>query len=74
LGPTFRPNHEMRSHNINRLNITRIHNAIWHPPLSPWIKCNTGSAAIGSPLNAFYGGIFQNSEGGIKISSLKLYI
>jgi hypothetical protein len=53
----------MRSHNINRLNITRIHNAIWHPPLSPWIKCNTGSAAIGSPLNAVYGGIFQNSEG-----------
>jgi hypothetical protein len=31
--------------------------------LTPWIKCNTGSAAIGSPLNAVYGGIFQNSEG-----------
>lgn len=35
----------------------------WHPPLSPWIKCNSDGAARGSPGLAAAGGIFRDCNG-----------
>jgi hypothetical protein len=38
----------------------KIIEVIWHPPVDPWIKCNTNGCATSS--NSSYGGIFRNAS------------
>jgi hypothetical protein len=38
----------------------KIIEVIWHPPVDPWIKCNTNGCATSSTSS--YGGIFRNAS------------